>query len=135
MDTTLIVGIILFTGFAMGELVQKLMLPRVTGYIIAGVLLNPQLFGIIPANVGRHTDFVRSTPLVKRYTALGLIPSGGIIIGLALLLKQTPAFSSFADTVINVIIGATVIHELAGPILVQLAFRKSGEMGTTERLS
>ncbi len=71
----------------------------------------------------------RSSPMVKRYTALGLIPSGGIIIGLALLLKQTPAFSGFADTVINVIIGATVIHELAGPILVQIAFRKSGEMG------
>lgn len=70
----------------------------------------------------------RSQPMVKRYTALGLIPSGGIIIGLALLLKQTPAFNSFADTVINVIIGATVIHELAGPILVELAFRRSGEI-------
>ncbi|MBN1283306.1 MAG: sodium:proton exchanger, partial [Proteobacteria bacterium] len=66
---------------------------------------------------------------VKRYTALGLIPAGGIIIGLALLLKQNPAFDRFADIVINVIIGATVIHELAGPILVQYAFRKSGETG------
>ena len=66
---------------------------------------------------------------VKRYTALGLIPSGGIIIGLALLLKQNPAFSHFADIVINVIIGATVIHELAGPILVQFAFKASGEAG------
>jgi NhaP-type Na+/H+ or K+/H+ antiporter len=64
---------------------------------------------------------------VKRYTALGLIPSGGIIIGLALLLKQDLAFTHFADIVINVIIGATVIHELAGPILVEVAFRRSGE--------
>lgn len=65
---------------------------------------------------------------IRRYTALGLIPSGGIIIGLALLLKQTPAFSPFADIVINVVIGATVIHELAGPVLVQFALRRTGEI-------
>ena len=70
-----------------------------------------------------------SPKLVKRYTAFGLIPSGGIIIGLALLLKQNPAFDAFADVVINVIIGATVIHELVGPILVQIALKKSGEVG------
>jgi len=71
----------------------------------------------------------KSPKLVKRYTAFGLIPSGGIIVGLALMLKQNPAFDSFADVVINVIIGATVIHELIGPILVQIAFKKSGEVG------
>jgi Kef-type K+ transport system membrane component KefB len=70
-----------------------------------------------------------SSSLVKHYTAFGLIPSGGIIVGLALLLKQNPAFNAFADVVINVIIGATVIHELVGPILVQIAFKKSGEVG------
>lgn len=71
----------------------------------------------------------QSPKLVKRYTAFGLIPSGGIIVGLALMLKQNPAFDSFADVVINVIIGATVIHELIGPILVQIAFKKSDEIG------
>ena len=71
----------------------------------------------------------KSPKLVKRYTAFGLIPSGGIIVGLALMLKQNPAFDSFADIVINVIIGATVIHELIGPILVQIAFKRSGEVG------
>lgn len=67
-------------------------------------------------------------PLVRRYTACGLIPAGGIIIGLALLLKQVPSFSGFADIVLNVIIGATVIHEIVGPVLVQLALRRSGEI-------
>ncbi len=67
---------------------------------------------------------------VKRYTALGLIPSGGIIVGLALTLKQTPAFNNFSDIVLNVIIGATVIHELAGPILVQIALKRTHEIET-----
>lgn len=70
---------------------------------------------------------------IKRYTPLGLIPSGGIIIGLALMLKQTPAFSHFADIILNVIIGATVIHELAGPLLVELALKRTGEIRTGDR--
>ena len=65
---------------------------------------------------------------IKRYTAIGLIPSGGIIVGLALSLKDTPAFAPFADIVLSVVIGATVIHELAGPILVQFALRRTGEI-------
>jgi Kef-type K+ transport system membrane component KefB len=65
---------------------------------------------------------------IKRYTALGLIPSGGIIVGLAIVLKQTPAFDPFSDIVLNVIIGATVIHELAGPILVQFALTRTKEI-------
>jgi len=69
-----------------------------------------------------------SPPRVKRYTAFGLIPSGGIIIGLALLLKQTPAFNPFSDIIISVIIGATVIHEFVGPILVRFALKRTGEI-------
>jgi NhaP-type Na+/H+ or K+/H+ antiporter len=74
------------------------------------------------------SEVARSSTKIRHYTALGLIPSGGIIIGLALVLKQTPAFNPFADIVINVIIGATVIHELAGPVLVQLALKRTGEI-------
>ena len=67
---------------------------------------------------------------VRKYTAFGLIPSGGIIVGLALVLKQTPEFDNFSDIVISVIIGATVIHEIVGPILVKFALKRSNE---TER--
>ncbi len=73
-------------------------------------------------------SIARSPAPIKRYAALGLIPSGGIIIGLALLLRQTPAFSGFADIILNVIIGATVIHELAGPLLVELALKRTKEI-------
>lgn len=69
-----------------------------------------------------------STGNVKKYTALGLIPSGGMIVGLALMLKQNPNYSSFADLAISTVIGATVIHEFIGPIFVKLAMRKSGEI-------
>ncbi len=66
---------------------------------------------------------------VKRYTGFGLIPSGGIIVGLALLLKQEPGFTAFADIIISVIIGSTVILEIAGPLAVRFALRRVGEVG------
>lgn len=66
---------------------------------------------------------------VKKYTAFGLVPSGGIIVGLALMLKSEPAYSAIAGIIINTVIGATVIHELIGPILVKIALRRAGEIG------
>lgn len=64
---------------------------------------------------------------VRRYTGWGLIPQGGIVIGLALILQQQPAFASISHIVLNVIIGATVIHELIGPLTAKLAIMKAGE--------
>ena len=65
---------------------------------------------------------------VRKYIAGGLIPQGGIVVGLALLMKQNPALSDIADIVISVIIGATVIHELLGPIVSKAAIQAAGEI-------
>jgi len=71
---------------------------------------------------------------VRKYTAAGLLPQGGIVIGLALILKPQPEFSAYADTIISIIIGATVIHELLGPIASRYALLKAKEIksGGTE---
>ena len=70
----------------------------------------------------------KSPPAIKKYTAGGLIPQGGIVIGLALLIRQNSAFNSFSDIVISIVIGATVIHEFVGPIFTKLALVKAGEI-------
>lgn len=67
-------------------------------------------------------------PKVKKYTTAGLLPQGGIIIGLALLLRQKPEFSSVCDVIISIVIGSTVIHELIAPPIVKLALKKAGEI-------
>jgi Kef-type K+ transport system membrane component KefB len=69
-----------------------------------------------------------ASPAVKKYTAAGLLPQGGIVIGLALILKPQPAFSEYADLIISIIIGATVIHELLGPISSRFALLKAKEI-------
>ena len=70
----------------------------------------------------------KSPPKVKKYTWGGLIPQGGIVIGLALLIKQNPAFSHFSDIIISIIIGATVLHELVGPIISRKMIQAAGEI-------
>jgi Kef-type K+ transport system membrane component KefB len=65
---------------------------------------------------------------IRKYTAAGLIPQGGIVIGLALILRPQPAFSAYADMIISVIIGATVIHELLGPITSKFALTRAKEI-------
>lgn len=80
---------------------------------------------LVGANLGARLG--KASLNVRRYTGWGLIPQGGIVIGLALLVQQEPAFASISHILLNVIIGATVIHELVGPLTAKLAIMKSGE--------
>ena len=73
----------------------------------------------------------RASRAVRRYTGWGLIPQGGIVIGLALLVQQETALASISHILLNVVIGATVIHELIGPLTAKLAIVKSGEADTS----
>ena len=73
----------------------------------------------------------RASREVRRYTGWGLIPQGGIVIGLALLVQQEAALAPISHILLNVIIGATVIHELIGPFAAKLAITKSGEAQQT----
>jgi Kef-type K+ transport system membrane component KefB len=80
---------------------------------------------LVGANVGARLG--KASPNVRKYTGWGLIPQGGIVIGLALLLQQEPALASISHILLNVIIGATVIHELIGPLAAKIAIMRSGE--------
>ena len=91
---------------------------------------NVALVGSLGKGLGAITGatLAKTSGPVRRYVVGGLIPQGGIVIGLALLIKQNPAFGGIADIVISVIIGATVIHELLGPILSKVALGAAGEI-------
>lgn len=66
---------------------------------------------------------------VRRYTGFCLVPQGGIVIGLALVLQTRPEFAVFSQTLVSVILGTVVIHELIGPMLSKWALKKAGEIG------
>ena len=76
--------------------------------------------------LGAH--LAKSPIKIKKYTIGGLIPQGGIVIGLALLIKQKPGFDSLSDIIISIIIGATIIHEFIGPIVAKTTLKHAGEI-------
>lgn len=65
---------------------------------------------------------------VRRYVGFALIPQGGIVVGLALFLRTNPAFGEFSDLLVSLVIGATVLHELVGPVLTRSVLRRTGEI-------
>jgi Kef-type K+ transport system membrane component KefB len=65
---------------------------------------------------------------VRRYAAFGLIPQGGIVVGLALMVKSNPDLEPIGDIVMSIVIGATVIHELVGPLVAKFALTRAGEI-------
>jgi len=58
METILVIGIILVFGFVLGELVTRVRLPKVTGFIAAGLLLNPAIFPYIPERFVEGAQFM-----------------------------------------------------------------------------
>ncbi len=71
-----------------------------------------------------------TAPKVYKHLWLGLIPQGGIVVGLALATVRRPEFHQYAPLVMNLILGTTALHELLGPIFSKLAITKAGEIVT-----
>ena len=45
------ISAMLFAGFAMTRITKRLRLPNVTGYILAGILMGPCCFNLIPQEI------------------------------------------------------------------------------------
>ncbi len=65
---------------------------------------------------------------LSRYVPAGLIPQGGIVVGLALLMKQHHLLGHMGPIILGIIIGATIVHELVGPLLAHRTLKKAGEI-------
>jgi Kef-type K+ transport system membrane component KefB len=73
-------------------------------------------------------EIAHSSSSVKKHTATGLIPFGGIVIGLALIMHQDCAFNKISGFLVSTIVGATIINEFIGPIFVKKALKDAGEI-------
>ncbi len=59
----IVVAIMLITGFLMTRITQKLKLPNVTAYIVAGILIGPFCFKMVPTEVIKGMDFLSDIAL------------------------------------------------------------------------
>ncbi len=73
-------------------------------------------------------SFSKASDNLKKYTGIGLIPYGGIVIGLALIMQQDPVLGKVSHLLVSVIVGATIVNEFIGPILVKRALKGSKEI-------
>jgi len=74
------------------------------------------------------TNLLKMPLMVKKYAFAGLIPQGGIVLGLALLISKEPEFDVFANLLTGIIMGSTILHEFVGPIIARKALSKAGEV-------
>ena len=109
-------GILLLTADTFGALAHDLRLPRLVGYLVAGVVLGPSAAGIVPAGVLVDLSMMkrlavgligllagaelRVTDLRQRYVAIGLIllfqtiTVTGLLLGVTLLAREWVPFLS-----------------------------------------
>ena len=72
---------------------------------------------------------ISQAPLkVRKYCGGALLPQGGIVIGLVLVIQQYSEFDAFSKVLMNVILGATVIHEIFGPLITRFCLQQAGEL-------
>ncbi len=64
-------------------------------------------------------------PRIRRWMGLAIMPQAGVALGMALVAGN--AFPELRDTILPLVIGSTVVFELAGPALTRLAILRAGE--------
>ncbi len=74
---------------------------------------------------------VRANKMIQNYTAGGLFPQAGIVIGLVLSVYQIEPFKDIAEILLTTIMGTSIIHELLGPIAAKYSLLKAGEIKLT----
>jgi NhaP-type Na+/H+ or K+/H+ antiporter len=72
---------------------------------------------------------MKSHPNVKKYLGITLLPQAGVALGMAYQAKTD--FGEDGITILIVVLIATLIYELFGPIGVKYSLEKSGEIHTS----
>lgn len=120
-------------------------------FVISGANLNITIFAskdavlviivalvyIVARSVGKwggaytSSKITHSEPTVQKYLGFTLLPQAGVAIGLATTANQTFAklgFEKEASLILAVILTATIVYELFGPLVTKIALAKAGEI-------
>ena len=88
------------------------------------------VFRTIGKFIGAYTGakISKADKNIQKYTAGGLLPQAGIVIGLVLSIQSKEEFRNISEILVTTIMGATVIHELIGPLAAKYSLIKAGEI-------
>jgi len=104
-----------------------------------GVVMSVGVIGliyIVARTIGKisgsfiGTSIVKSTPKVRKYLGIGMLPQSGVAIGLSIAAYNTmnAVNVEYAETIKNVVLASVLFFALLGPVLVKIAIDKTGEM-------
>jgi len=74
---------------------------------------------------------VKAEPTVRKYLGLGLLPQGGISIGLMVLVRQQ--LPDYAVAINKIIMYTILIYEVSGHIFAKIEIKKADEIRTEEK--
>ena len=80
-------------------------------------------FGAFTGAAMSHAD-----PKVRKYLGVTLLPQAGVAIGMAQMVAASDLPQTLSAQVVTVALFATLVYELAGPVLTKLALAKAGEI-------
>jgi Kef-type K+ transport system membrane component KefB len=118
-------------------------------FVISGATLDVTIIpkvGIVGAvyliarSLGKYTGTYISSQIVgaeknvKNYLGISLLPQAGVAIGMMQIVSNTPGLEDIAITITTVVLCATLIYELFGPVATQWALKKAGEVDSGEKL-
>ena len=98
-------------------------LPQI-GLIGVIYVLSRVLGKVAGASIG--AIIMKAPETVKKYIGFTLVPQAGVAIGLALIASS--ALPEFGQTIRAVVLCATLIYELTGPVITKITLKKAGEI-------
>ena len=95
---------------------------------------------ILARSVGKYTGaalgglMTKADKPVTKYLGLALLPQAGVAIGMAQIVAVDPSFASIAKSITTVVLCATLVYEIFGPLITKFALAKSGELTASAKL-
>lgn len=71
---------------------------------------------------------VKANKNIRKYLGVALIPQAGVAIGMAVAVASEKQMAPYADKIVTVVLCATLVYELIGPVLTKIALTKAGEI-------
>ena len=65
---------------------------------------------------------------VKKYLGLTLLPQAGVALGMAEIVKESVPLAPYAPIITTVVLCATLVYELIGPLITKWALTRAGEI-------
>lgn len=122
---------IFITFFTVAGLDLNLGILKNVGLIGIGYVLFRVVGKLIGAYIGAR--LTNSPKTVQKYLGFTLIPQAGVAIGLSMVAERVLP-GEIGLSIKTIILGATVIYELVGPVIAKISMIKAGEILQAEKV-